>query len=316
MLSVFSIIFAVLKIEIIMKNYLSLMLLALSLIQCTTEEIEESVNLEVEYLSTETQIDIAEMLPNSELDTSFKGLYQGTIVSEDLSFHERVTINLENDGNLSAIIFIEDSENIYFNGIQENATSYKFTSDIGYFILEKQENVIQVIEAKINNVNASLNYVKDLSHQRNMMSLGTFTNNGAITGTWDFTFTATNGLGFDITELTIVRDGGSSFLLDLAGRNGVYQRLCSGPGTTVPIGVLNSAFFNIQISVAENAAEPLLLAGAPLGFTFVANRLEGTNAGCLNAPSTNMNIVLSNWNWNGNAGTATIDTASLPTFID
>jgi len=115
--------------------------------------------------------------------------------------------------------------------------------------------------------------------------------------------------------LTIVRDGGSTFVLNT---NGNYQRLCSAPGTPVPIGVVNSSFFNIQSSVG---ASPGISLGGDLsiGYTIVANRLEATNAGCRDFPSANLDITISNWTLRQGVntiaqGTATLNTASLPDF--
>ena len=289
----------------------------LSLIQCTVDQ-DETIDSDSANLSIFTNEININQTPNPVFDTSQTGLYQGIVASHDLAFHEKITINLGNDKNYSAYIIDGDRTIHTFKGYKNPESSIvTFKGALGHFNVHlnpesfttaiNNNNTIEVTDAIINQTEASIVTFKDRSTARATTSLGSFTSNdGSITGTWDFTFVASSSLGFSIPTLTIVRDGGSTFVLDT---NGDYQRLCSAPGTPVPIGVVNSSFFNIQSSNSS-----IELAGATLNYTIVGNRLEATNAGCRDFPSAPLNISNSNWTWNGIQGTATIDTSSLPDF--
>lgn len=295
-----------------MKQKITYFLIAISLIGCSIEEDIPTTLTEgnlVVTIGEETTLQV----PNPLFDENQKGLYQGTITTLHQDFHEKITINLGNDGSYNA--FIKDtSGRTHFFTSEETIDSriLTFSGKLGSFQVSINErNIINVFNVTIQGKEAIVHVMKDLSYQRMMPSLGTFSSNdGSITGTWDFTFTPTNGLGHDIVSTTIfVNENNQTFVLDLSGASGVYQRLCSAPGTTVPIGVENSSFFNIQISVPS-----IPLGNSDLNFTFVANRLEGTNAGCRDFPSSSLNITLANWTWNGISGTSTVDTSSLPDF--
>lgn len=286
------------------KNLFLICCLTFIIVSCSTDN-------ETTIPAVETQI--IPDTPNPENDYTLKGLYQGTIISKDLSFHEKITINLGDNNQYNASI-ITSNEILYLFKSENNIDSniLFFEGEHGSFKVEfDQDNSLYFTDVIINEKEALIQVFKDRSFQRIMPSLGTFSSNdNSITGTWDFTFTSTNGLGHDIMSTTIfVNQNSETFVLDLSGASGVYQRLCSGPGTTVPIGVLNSSFFNIQISVPS-----IELGNSDLNFTFVANRLEAPNVGCLDQPSANLNTTVANWNWNGIFGTTTIDTSSLPDF--
>jgi len=265
---------------------------------------------------------LSEMKPNPKLDSSQKGLYQGTVATNDISFHEKITINMANDGSYNAIIKVQDGQAHIFTGKPlDRIGTIIFEGTLGSFKVkldnpansinagQESDLSVSIFDAVMHDQEASITAFKDFSTQRTSTSLGSFTSNdGSITGTWDFTFVSggPGSLGFTIPTLTLVRDGGSIFVLNITGN---YQRLCSAPGTPVPIGVVNSSFFNLQSSNSSNE-----IAGATLNYTIAANRLEATNAGCRDFPSANLDITIANWTWNGIQGTATIDTSSLPDF--
>jgi len=296
----------------------------LFLTQCTIDE-DGTTPTDSQNFTADIGTIATAMVPNPSLDNSPKGLYQGTVATHDMSFHEKITINLGNDSYYNALIEVQNGSIYTFEGkFHENTGIAVFRGKIGEFKVRFNTSdsfvantipTVEVFDAVIAQTNASIAAFKDRSTQRVVTSLGTFASDGVLpgddgttTGTWDFTFVSSGpgSLGFTIPTLTLVRDGGSTFVLDT---NGDYQRLCSAPGTPVPIGVVNSSFFNIQSSNSS-----IELAGATLNYTIVGNRLEGTNAGCRDFPSANLDINIANWSWNGIQGTATLNTSSLPDF--
>jgi len=296
----------------------------LLLAQCTIDE-DEATLIDSQNLTADLGTTIPVMTPNPSLDNNHKGLYQGTVATHNMSFHEKITINLGNDDNYNAFIQGQDGRLYTFKGtFYERRNVAIFKGYLGHFSVSLDHTdsfalsntpTVTVFDAVFNGAAASMTAFKDRSNQRVLTSLGTFASDGVLpgddgttTGTWDFTFVSSGpgSLGFTIPTLTLVRDGGSTFVLDT---NGDYQRLCSAPGTPVPIGVVNSSFFNIQSSNSS-----IELAGATLNYTIVGNRLEGTNAGCRDFPSANLDINIANWSWNGIQGTATLNTSSLPDF--
>lgn len=267
----------------------------------TTTATEESISI------VETQI--IPDAPNPENDYSRQGLYQGTIVTQDLDFHEKITLNLGDNGLYNAQIITSNSEEYLFvsqDTIDDNFLF--FEGDQGSFNVQfLEDESVSFSHVIINNKEAHVTVFKDQSFQRMIPSLGTFSSDdNAITGTWDFTFTVSGGLGYSITTTTIfINQNSETFVLNVSGD---YQRLCSAPGTPIPIGVVNSSFFNIQ------SVNNVPLGNSELSFIFIANRLEATNAGCRITPSAALDVTSTSWTWNGIAGTATIDTSSLPDF--
>lgn len=291
-----------------MKQKLTYFLVAISLIGCSIDE-DAPTTLTEENLVVTIGEETTLQVPNPIFDEDQKGLYQGTITTLHQDFHEKITINLGNDDSYNAFIK-STTGRTYFFTTEETLDSgiLTFSGKLGSFKVSMNErNTVSVFNATIQGREAISTVVKDLSYQRMTPTLGTFSSNdGSITGSWDFTFAQTSSLGFSITSTTIfVNQNSETFVLNVSGD---YQRLCSAPGTPVPIGVVNSSFFNIQSS------NNVPLAGSTLNFTFVANRLEGTNAGCRDFPSAPLDINTANWTWNGISGTSTVDTSSLPDF--
>lgn len=281
--------------------------LGITIISCSVDE--DAITSTTEDTVTILEAQLIPDFPNPENDYTKQGLYQGTIVTQDLSFHEKITLNLGDNGLYNARITTSDNQQYLFdsqNTIEDSVLN--FEGDQGTFSVQfLDDNSVSFSNVIIQNKEAVATVFKDQSFQRMMPSLGTFSSaDNSITGTWDFTFSPTSSLGYSITTTTIfINQNSETFVLDISGD---YQRLCSAPGTPVPIGVVNSSFFNIQSS------NNVPLGNSNLNFTFVANRLEGTNAGCLDQPSTDLDITIANWIWNGISGTSTIDTSSLPDF--
>lgn len=280
-------------------------------IQCSVEQ-ESTNDSQTQNITYSQNVNLETELPVAALDNSNFGLYVGTIVTNDLSFHEKIYIKLKDDGSSNAQIVTAKGKIIPFSGTRLNskANQYAFSGNQGSFIAIISDQKLTVIEAFINANSAVINVSKSTSTQRRMPSLGTFTSNdGSLTGTWDFTFQGVSGGdGYTTPTLTIVRTGGSTAVLDITG---TYQRLCSPPGSPVPIGIVNSSFFNIQSNISGT---PITLAGADFSYNFVANRLEGENVGCLNQPSSPLDVVANVWDWNGIQGTVTLNSSSLPNF--
>jgi len=292
-----------------MKLKITHFFIAISLISCSIEEEDASTTLTQENLSVTIGEEAMPQAPHFRFDNDQKGLYQGTITTLHQDFHEKITINLGNDGAYNAFIKKNDGKTYFFT-TQETVASevLTFYGKLGNFKVSiTEENTVDVFDANIQGHTAIATVVKDLSYQRMIPSIGSFTSNdGSITGSWDFTFAQTSSLGFSITSTTIfVNQNSETFVLNISGD---YQRLCSAPGTPVPIGVVNSSFFNIQSS------NNVPLGASNLNFTFVANRLESTNAGCRDFPSAPLDISAASWTWNGIQGISSVETSSLPDF--
>ncbi len=297
-----------------MKIKAVLLCISLVCIQCSIDQEEDTLlDLTSENLVLSHEDIRLSELPNPALDTDRRGLYQGTIVTSNIVFHEKITINMGNNGSYNAWIKTKHGELYTFKtrkSVNSSDNHKTFIGKLGHFkVRYLDDDTLEVYDAVIQNTLASINIFKDRSTHRMIPTLGTFTSNdGSITGTWDFTFSNTSSLGFSIPNVTIfVNQNSETFVLDISGN---YQRLCSAPGTSVPIGVVNSSFFNIQSS------NNVPLGNSNLNFTIVANRLEAANVGCLDLPSATLDTNINTWIWNGISGTSTIDTSSLPDFSE
>ncbi|WP_299677728.1 hypothetical protein [uncultured Dokdonia sp.] len=289
------------------RNLCIICCLAMTLTNCSVDE--DTTTTLTEDVITTIENQIVPDTPNPENDYSRRGLYQGTIVTEDLSFHEKITLNLGDNGQYNAQIITSNEERYLFKSQNTiNSEFLYFEGDQGTFTVQfLEDDTVQLSNIIINEKEAVATVFKDQSFQRMMPSLGTFSSSdNTISGTWDFAFTVSGGLGYSITTTTIfINQNSETFVLNTSGD---YQRLCSAPGTPVPIGVVNSSFFNIQ------SVNNVPLGNSELSFIFVANRLEATNAGCRITPSAPLDVTSTSWTWNGLQGTATVDTSSLPDF--
>ncbi|EDM44795.1 hypothetical protein SCB49_14525 [unidentified eubacterium SCB49] len=284
-----------------MKLQLIAIAIALTSIQCSVDETPsiEQENLDLVY---KQELDLSKQLPNAVFDTSKKGLYVGTVATSDLSFHQKIYVNIENDNSTNAQISNDDGTLNYLQGrkLPSGNDEYIFSGDIGNFKLKLENNGVIITEATLLNKEAVINTVKSTSQNKAFATLGTFSG-GPMTGTWDPIFTA-DGDNYASTSVNIVRDGGSSF--NVTTPSGTYTNVCTGGA-----GVYTTVY---ALAAASTGNQSTLL-GENLEFTIVGAATDITDD-CTSTPSEGLAITTSTWSWNGITGTITIDSESLPVF--
>lgn len=302
------------------------------LIQCTVDQ-EEITDFDTYNLSATSIMDLAEMKPNPKLDNNVKGLYQGTIATQDLSFHEKITINFENDNTYSASIKQLDGSIQTFSGVPLDRTTNTvlYTGDLGQFkARSKSENTLQVdfkkgievFDATINDTQATITAFKDRNAQRVETSLGTFaSDDGTITGTWDFTFERLEETDpgvevFLITEVSILRSETNTLFsiteefLDVnTGATAQWVRTCNNP---LGNGTYEEVIFDLGFFIEE-----IPLANDFISVFFGFAQFAGSNISCLEEVP-NISDLETIWIWNGVSGEnlITIDSSSLPSFAE
>ena len=86
-----------------MKQKITYFLIAISLIGCSVEE-NTTTTLSDENFVITTREETILQVPEPKFDHDQKGLYQGTITTLHQDFHEKITINLGNNGSYNAFI--------------------------------------------------------------------------------------------------------------------------------------------------------------------------------------------------------------------
>lgn len=287
-----------------MKNVLACLLFVTTFIQCTTEQDIETQTAE-QNLVYEQNLDLSKQLPNEAFNTQNEGLYVGTVVTNDLSFHQKIFINVNNDGHINAQIPTNRLEGQLLTGekVGKKNNQYFFSGSIGTFKLTLENNKAIITNAIFDNKEAVVNVVKSTSTTRMMPSLGTFiSNDSMLTGTWDLIFQQVGETSFNITTLTIVRDGGTAFNIDTSGE---YASECipsDAPGT----------FIN-EIVISCNGSAPLV--GKTLNYNLNGFNFQEDNS-CFPLNPNNINIIDQSWSLGTQGGTILIDLNSLPPFLD
>ncbi len=286
-----------------MKFKLLAIAIAIASIQCSVEETATLDN-ESQDLQYEQNLNLSTQLPTASLDNSNKGLFVGTVVTSDLSFHQKIFINIENDGNINAQIS-SDTEKMYLLSGQKLANTknaYAFSGDIGSFTATIVNNEAVITNAALENKVAVINTIKSTSTRRGIPSLGTFaSNDGTLTGTWDFTWSVSSPDSYSSENLTIVKNGGASFSPQIVPAQ--YQRVCipEPKGLTVVFALSTQSYGGTEIL------------GMPLNYTVTGNSQDFV-FDCINEPQSPIFLTQNLWDWNGNIGTVNLDQLSLPSF--
>ena len=268
-------------------------------IQCTADQkIEQhSADLALIY---EQELDLSKQLPTALLDITDKGLYVGTVATTDLSFHQKIFINVENDGNINAQVSSETGKMYFLKGtkLQTKVATYFFAGRLGEFKLTVENNKATITNATLLNKVAVVNVLKSTSTSTKMPSLGAFQNgDGSVSGTWDFMWQQISPDLFESISVSIIKDGGSSFspMIPVS----TYERACLGTDFTV---------FDLQ---AQSDANTEIL-GIQLNYNIVAQVAD--QASCPPAPMAPLQTSNNTWDWNEDFGNVMIDQNSLPTF--
>ena len=282
-----------------MKNPIIYLFMAALFVQCSADQEMEDQSAD-QVLMYEQDLDLSNQMPRAALDATNKGLYVGTLVTTDLSFHEKIFINVENDGHINAQIPLASGKTHVLRGSKQakDADVYQFTGDIGHFTVSIFNNEATITDAILDNKAAVINVIKSTSTYRGVPSLGTFSNgDGSLSGTWDFTWTQITPDLFESVTLSIVKNGGNTYSPSIPAAT--YQRYC-GKGT----------FF--QITSESNANTTIL--DMPLTFSVNGGYLENQN-NCDPAPFQYDDFSDPFiWDWNSKDGYMNIDTFSLPWF--
>ncbi len=293
-----------------MKKILLYLLVAASIISCSKDETV-TTDIDAQNLTyQQATLDLSKAIPNPALDNTNKGLYVGTLATTDLSFHEKIFINIENDGDINAQIITPDAT-LAFKGqqLRIKGNVYLFKGKIGSFMVALENNEAIVTAATFYNQDAVINLIKSTSTSRGISSLGSFTSSDNIlNGTWDMVWNQTGLNSFESSSLSIIRFGGGSFVVPLSSP-ATYSRVCMqvSPGPTIPEDGFLSTFLYVSTGTATLLGQPLTHNLSGNGEVFFVPFCAETQNG--------LEITSNSWSWNGQTGTVTIDAFSLPEFI-
>ena len=280
-----------------MKNPIIYLFLAALIVQCSPDHQMEDLSAD-QVLIYEQDLNLYNQMPNVALDELNKGLYVGTLATTDLSFHEKIVINIENDGHLNAQIPLASGKAHLLRGskLAKNGNVYQFEGLIGHFTVVLENNEATITDAVLDNKAAVINVRKSTSTSRMMPSLGTFRNgDNSVTGTWDFMFYYT-GFSYDSDAITIVKNGGNSHQVDVFS---TFSRFCDNGNNT----------FTLYSGSSNDAT----LAGMPLTHDLYAESFVDAPECPQNSPHE-YDIYGNTWSWNGQSGNLSINFNSLPWF--
>ena len=300
-----------------MKKLFLLFALSLIVFSCNKDEI--TVEQENGFISD--SID-PKMTPRAEFDESNLGMYHGIIVTEDVTFHGEIWINLGNDGNYNATVITVSGDKVSFFAEESNDNTYTFKGTRGTFDFDVTDftNAIATnvtIDSKV----AVLHSYKETSTQRGVGSLGTYVDSAdaAFTGTWDLISVGDPhplGIGVVVTEVLVVAPGAGVFTdmvfepFDFAcfGAVGTLPMLLNDPGVRNELWAFEqTSMFGSILATYDLGISSVIRDGNNLGYADFFNRDGGGAPGCFLAGSSGV------WDWNGRSGTITfISNVPLP----
>ncbi|EDM44793.1 hypothetical protein SCB49_14515 [unidentified eubacterium SCB49] len=295
-----------------MKKALLYLFISATFIQCTTDQ-EDETTVENQNLTYEKGLDLSTQLPNANFDTANSGLYVGTAVSNDLTFHERLYINIYNDNHINAQFLINKfttASYVYLQGSVLNAdkNTYEFSGEIGSFKLQIENNEATIYDAIFDNKQAVANVFKSTSKDPLTSTTGTFSANSTdhdATGAWDVIYTKTDEDRFNGSIVSIVLNNNSYTITN--SEELYYRRFCN------PIeGSENLLSRIICRALSEN--DVAQLAGLPINFKYRILKDNDDLPTCDYPTAEDLVENQNTWSWNGRQGTITLDRSTLPTF--
>ncbi len=303
-----------------MKRIVFYLFIAASFVQCTQDEStittdEESQDLILQEIS----LDLSNAAPNVALDTTNKGLFVGTLATTDLSFHEKIFINIENDGNTNAQIITPDTKHA-FQGQQltRKGNTYLFTGEIGQFTVTLEDNEAIITEASFYDMTAEVKVFKSTSQLKMTPTLGTFTatQNGTATGTWDIMFTATNEDRYDGAFVSVFRlDANDNTLSSHVLQNSFllrYTRRCDEVDAMTGTRLVQLQLFCTSDNNSGNSN--VTINGQVINYTYRLR--ERINIATCDYPTPDdLGVITNEWSWGGASGTIDIDINTLPVFL-
>lgn len=160
--------------------------------------------------------------PNRSFDNASEGVYLGIIVTQDVSVHGQIWVNLGNNGDYNATVVTDNREQMSFYGTPTSRSQHivSFTGKEGSFIFDARDlNSPIATEVMVNGKEGYIQTVKDRSDQRAAVALGTYVddNDPAFTGSWDLitdgTTVVADAFGLPaLTQVCIVAPGGAMFI--------------------------------------------------------------------------------------------------------
>ncbi len=209
-----------------MKKFMFSMLALAVCFGCSQDEgsTADATDASLVINSSQRSVNQLTEVPNRDFDTSNKGMYHGIIVTQDLSLHGKIWINLGNDGNYNATVVTDQGKELAFFANHPSVDTAKergilFKGERGSFVFDNSDlNRPIATEVIINNIPGFIQSVKDRSTQRASAVLGTYVdfNDATFTGTWDLiTDGTTNPTFFDLPNLTqvcVLGPGGAMFV--------------------------------------------------------------------------------------------------------
>jgi hypothetical protein len=179
-----------------MKKALLLVLCLSFFVGCNTDT---EINSEIESVNLTDNVDLTKIInPDTakaalEFDHSTNGIYKGVFVSDDVSFHGVLTVNVGNDSKYNAILEYGDDQKIGFLRIEDsgraaNSGVIDFRGGNAGFTLDVSDYSRPVVTTGyINGQGALMRLRKETSSNRVVTVLGTFVDSRdpSFNGTWD-----------------------------------------------------------------------------------------------------------------------------------
>lgn len=134
----------------------------------------------------------------AQFDNTNSGIYKGVFVSDDISYHGVLTVNLANDSQYNAILEYDDNQRIGFVRVSNGAASVsnvmQFRGENARFTLDVSDYTNPIFsQGYIDGQTAQAKLLKETSTNKVLVTLGIFDEDGDATffGTWDFLSSST-----------------------------------------------------------------------------------------------------------------------------
>ena len=253
-------------------------------------------------------------------------MYHGIVVTQDLSVHGKIWVNVANNGDYNATVVTNKGEQMAFYGtpLSRNREIISFNGKVSSFTFDVTDfNNPRATEVILNGIDGYVQTVKDRSGQRTAAILGTYVyiNDAAFAGTWDLiTDGSTIGNPFgapNLTQVCIVSPSGGMFVDNVMD---TFDYPCfDGATGTLPIYITPAdGFGDINEFWAQD--QSVTLGGAELTYwlgqsslSSQANAVENSgfhNNDFGNPVQTGCFIFTgfkAVWFWNGRVGSASFD---------
>jgi hypothetical protein len=185
------------KAQNIMKKALLLSLGLAFFVGCSPDS---DINSELESIYLKKIIDPDTARAAAEFDNTSNGIYKGVFVSDDISYHGVLTVNLANDSQYNAILEYGDDQNQRMGFVRVNNGSTSVSNVIEFrgrnagFTLNVSDYTQPVFTGGyIDGQTVQAKLLKETSTDRVLVMLGTFAEDGnpAFSGAWDLMSSST-----------------------------------------------------------------------------------------------------------------------------